>query len=352
MTLRAAFQHQAISCEALGSPFTGRLLRLCARNLEPGTPLTDRLFAWEGDISSRGHSVPLRLMGALHAMVLDGTAPELIAVYPPNAVASDAVLWETVQDALSRHAARIDAWIDRPPQTNEVGRSAVLIAVGHWLTERLGLPLVLSELGASAGLNLMWDRFALSALGQTFGPAAPALTLSPEWRSAVAPPAASPQVIDRRGVDLTPLNPRDPDGALRLSCYLWPDQTERLARARAAISVAEAQVDAADAADWLGSRLAEPPPASPACHLIYHTIAWQYFPAEVSARARALIETAGAQATADTPLAWFSMEADDQTPGAAMVLRLWPGDLRFDMGRTDFHGRWVDWQPKEATLEA
>jgi hypothetical protein len=46
------------------------------------------------------------------------------------------------------------------------------------------------------------------------------------------------------------------------------------------------------------------------------------------------------------------MEADDATPGAGMTLRLWPGDLRFDMGRVDFHGRWVDWTPKPVTLTA
>lgn len=57
-----------------------------------------------------------------------------------------------------------------------------------------------------------------------------------------------------------------------------------------------------------------------------------------------MIETAGTTATADTPLAWFGMENDGGTHGAALTLRLWPGDLRFELGRADFHGRWVEWR--------
>jgi hypothetical protein len=78
-------------------------------------------------------------------------------------------------------------------------------------------------------------------------------------------------------------------------------------------------------------------------HLIYHTIAWQYFPAEVQTRGRKMIEDAGSKATGSAPLAWLSCEADDLGNGAAITLRLWPGDLTFQLGRADFHGRWVDW---------
>ncbi|MFD2853815.1 DUF2332 family protein [Seohaeicola zhoushanensis] len=60
-------------------------------------------------------------------------------------------------------------------------------------------------------------------------------------------------------------------------------------------------------------------------HLIYHTIAWQYFPAEKQAEGTALIEAAGAGATASRPLAWLGLEADGGTEGAAITLRLWPG---------------------------
>jgi hypothetical protein len=334
--LREAFLHQSGSCADLGSPFMAQLCRVLAHRLAPGTALADRLFGWPGDLSPRAESVPLRLCGALHALRLSGD-PGLAACYPPAKVDDD-TLWQAVSDAMGRHAGAIDRFIDSPPQTNEVRRAAVLIAVANWLTAEFGKPLVLSELGASAGLNLMFDRFALAAGDRTFGPAGAALTLRPDWRGDL-PPMAAPTVATRRGVDLNPLSPRT--DALRLTAYLWPDQPERLALTRAAIAAFDATVDRADAIDWLAPRLV---PAPGHLHLVYSTIAWQYFPAERQAKGRAMIEAAGAQATDVAPLAWFGMEADDKTPGAALTLRLWPGDRTLDLGRVDFHGRWVDWR--------
>ena len=346
MSLRAALRDQAKACTQLGSPFTGRLLTLLADRLQPGTPLTDRLFNWPGDIGPRAVSVPLRLAGALHGLVLDGTSPELTATYPPNPAPDDDTLRLAISAALDRHAARINDWLDRPPQTNEVGRSAVLIAVGHWLNHRYHLPLTLSELGASAGLNLNWDRYGLEIHDRTIGPDDPALMLNPKWTGPL-PNGPLPQVANRRGTDLTPLNPANADDRLRLLAYIWPDQQHRLTRTRAALNLPAAPVDRSDAADWLENRLQKQSPGH--LHLIYHTIAWQYFPPAVQNRAKRLIETAGARATSNAPLAWFGMEADNDTKGAVLTLRLWPGDQGFRMGRADFHGAWVDWQPPRPT---
>ena len=113
---------------------------------------------------------------------------------------------------------------------------------------------------------------------------------------------------------------------------------------RAAASIATGPVARGDAIDWLAPRLHAAPPGH--LHLIQHTVAWQYFPAEAQTRGRALIEAVGAQATENRPLAWLSMETDgDRTGkiGAALTLRLWPGDIRLDLGRADFHGRWINW---------
>jgi hypothetical protein len=146
-------------------------------------------------------------------------------------------------------------------------------------------------------------------------------------------------------VDLAPLDPSDPEDLLRLTAFLWPDQPERLALTRAAASVACVKPDKGDAIDWLEARLAQAPTGH--THLIQHTVAWQYFPLDAQARGQALIEGAGRRATADTPLAWIAMETDGDTKGsigAALSLRLWPGDLSLHLGRADFHGRWIDWK--------
>ena len=338
MSLPDAFREQAGHCARLGSAFMAQLLQVLAHEWHEDLPLAAKFAAWEGDIGPLGASLPLRLAGGLHALVLSGADAKLAAVYPPNAV-TNADLWAQAARAMQDHAAFLDQWTDSAPQTNEVRRSAVLIAAGQELAAQFAMPMVLSELGASGGLNLMWDRYALVIGSGRYGPEAPALTLAPTWSGPV-PPVAQVHVEARRGVDLNPLVAHNAEDALRLMAYLWADQPDRLERTRAAIAVQEAMVDRGDAIEWLERRL-RPMPGR--LHVIYHTIAWQYFPHDAQARGTALIEAAGARATADAPLAWLSMENDGAGDGAAVTLRIWPGDEMRVLGRADFHGRWIKW---------
>ncbi|WP_243614674.1 DUF2332 domain-containing protein [Shimia aestuarii] len=338
--IRDALRAQAGHCENLDSPFMGRLLRLLADHWPEDTALANKVAHWPGDMSPYADSLPLRIAGGLHALCLSGRDPSLAAAYPPAAT-DDPALWAALDTALHTHDAFLCDWIASSPQTNEVRRAAALIPVAHMLAARFGLPLRLSELGASGGLNLMFDRFALEADKTHFAAPDAAFTLAPDW-TGPCPAPSDLHIADRRGVDLNPLDAHSPAGALRLMAYLWPDQSERLARTRAAIAAQDAPVDRADAIDWLAPRLSSPQEGT--LHLVYHTVAWQYFPPEVQTRGTALIETAGAAATEAAPLAWLSMETDGQTPGAALSLRLWPGDHRLSLGRVDFHGRWIDWQ--------
>lgn len=330
-----AFDYQSKACASLGSGFMEQLCRLFAARDWPYTDVTARIFAWEGDLSPRGESVPLRLAGALHALRLQDAA--LIDVYPPHSVDDDA-LWQAVTDAMVMHDDFICDWIESAPQTNEVRRSAAIIPVGRLLADRYGLPMRTSELGASGGLNLKWDHYGLRVGDTQFG-SDDVMVLEPDWTGPL-PLNTTPDIARRAGVDLNPLTPSDPADALRLQAYLWPDQPDRMTRTQAAIGVADIAVAQADAIDWLAGQLAH---EDGILHLIYHTVAWQYFPTTVQARGTTLIEAAGAKATDTAPLAWFSMENDGGMRGAALTLRLWPGDLHIDLGRADFHGRWIDW---------
>lgn len=339
MTWQDAFLDQAKSCAALGSPFTAGLLTVLADKGLPEGRVLDRIVGWPDDISSRGASVPLRMAGALHGLVLEGRAPQLAAAYPPE---DSAALYDLACAAIRDEADWISARLDLAPQTNEVGRSAVLLAAAQWLAAVTGLPLRISELGASAGLNLNFDHYALSGPTWRRGSKVPAITLSPDW-TGEAPPAADVNVVDRAGADLLPLDPVQ--DRLRLMSYIWPDQTERLARMQAALDLAArlgTTVTRADAADFLESRLSSP--AENTLHMVYHTVAWQYFPAETQARGLAMLAAAGARATKGSPLARIGMEADAETGSAAITVTLWPGGHRLNLGRADFHGRWVNWQ--------
>ena len=334
-----ALRDQARSCRALGSPFMDRLLPGLADHMPPGTPLRDRIEGWPAPLGSSHASLPLRLASGLHHLVLTGSDGALADVYPPNAV-DDATLIRTVLDALDRHESFLMSWIDRPPQTNEVRRSTGLIPAAHVLAARFGLPFVLSELGASGGLNLMFDRYALRAGGIQLGAEDPVLTLTPDWTGPVPDPVAF-RIADRRGVDLTPLNLLDPAEVTRLMSYLWPDQAERRRLTLRAIETIELSIERGDAIDWLHTRLSAQRKGH--VHVIFHTVAWQYFPADLQARGEALIAEAGAQATDEAPLARIAMEADDAGRGAGLTLQFWPGGQTEQLARIDFHGRWIDW---------
>jgi hypothetical protein len=335
--MAAAFARQARACAALGSPFMARALPLLGRIIEGGNgPVSARLLTWPGDPTAMGDAVPLRLAGALHALVLRRADAGLMAAYPPHVV-SDDVLEQAVRAAIDAHSAQILAWLGQPPQTNEVRRAVALLAGAAWVQRKSGLPLALSELGASAGLNLHFDAYYLAVgIGSPGSP----VTLVPQW-DGPRPDATPIDVAERAGVDLNPLDPSDPDQALRLLAYLWPDQPDRAALTRAAIAIARTRPDRGDAAGWLEARLAACRPGN--VHMVYHTIAWQYFPPDTADRCRAALAAAGARATIDAPLAHLAMEADDTEDGAALTVRYWPSGQETLLARVDFHGRWIRW---------
>ncbi|WP_405405927.1 DUF2332 domain-containing protein [Paracoccus sp. Ld10] len=331
MSVVAAFGHQAQACAALGSPLTAQLCRTLPDVLGDG-PVGDRVLGWQGDPSTGADSVPLRLCGALHALVLTGRAPDLARAYDGGQVNPS-----LLRAALNDYVDFILSWLDSPPQTNEVARAAPLIGAARFLGALSPLPLRLLELGASAGMNLNFDRYHLGSNGS-------GVVLTPEWRGTV--PQGPVSVASRRGVDLNPLDP-DRDG-LRLMAYCWADQHDRMARLRAALDIARKdppQVDRGDAGAWLTDQLAAAVPDR--LTLVYHTVAAQYFPpATVQACDAALIR-AGQAAALSAPVAHLRMEADGGD-GAALDLTLWDGARRdWSLGRADFHGRWIDWQPKQ-----
>src|SRR5262249_46295389 len=153
--------------------------------------------------------------------------------------------------------------LERPVQTNEVGRSAALLGGFLAVARETRRPLALLELGASGGLNLRWDRFRYDADGTCWGDPKSPVRIACTFRGRLPPRDVAARVVTRRGCDAAPLDPTTDDGARTLDSYVWADQTERHALLRAAIDLARrvpAPVDAADAAAWIGPRLAERAP--------------------------------------------------------------------------------------------
>lgn len=320
--VRAAFLLQADICARAGSALTAAVLRAAEAALDPASRVGARVLGWDGNARGSGDSVPLRLAGGLHALARSGAAPALTRLYAGEL----ALAGTAVPDALARFDATLAPWLDVPPQTNETGRAAAIMAALLVLGQTDGLPFELIELGASAGLNLNLDRFGY-VLGQTRAgdPASP-LQLAPAWEGA-APPAAAVEVVARQGVDLAPIRIADPMERERLAAYVWADQPERMARLDAALLLADRYpppLAQGDAADFAEAALAAPQAAGIA-RVLFHTIFWTYLPADKQARIEAALARAGAAATAARPLAWARYELTGEGGVAALWLTRWPG---------------------------
>lgn len=338
-----AMAAQVPHCQRLGSDFTARLCRLIAARISDNGAVAHQLLHWPGDPSPGADGVPLRLAGALHALVLQAQEGALQAGYPPHMVDDDK-LWSAIERAFTRHAPFILEWIASPPQTNEVRRACALIPGFHDLADQIDLPFVTTEIGASGGLNMVWDQFALNIDGQVWGRADSPVQLYPEWRGTL-PPRHIMRIIDRAGCDLRPLAPDNFSDNLRLRAYLWADQPERMRRTEGAIALlkymAIPPVRRMDALDFLRARLGQP--RMHAWHVVYHTIVWQYLSPAAQRAGTALMHDAGTRATSKAPLAWLRVEGDGDTESAAITLTTWPSGKTRMVGRADFHGRWVDW---------
>lgn len=338
MSVLDAFRGQAANCQALGSPFMARLMTLAADRLTTGTPVADQIFSWSGDASANADNVPLRLAGALHALRLRNLA--LADVYPPNECDDD-TLWAAVERAMENHSGTILTWLQNPPQTNEVRRAATILPALAWINSRFDRPIELLELGASAGLNLRCDKFLLKLPDGFIGDIESPVVLEPEWTGPM-PPTKLPLVVRRAGVDLAPLDPAQPDDRLRLLSYLWADQPERHMRTRAAMDIAQAtpaELSCGDAGEWLSKELARP--SNDRVRVVFHTVAWQYFPPDT----RAAAENAMRNAAGD--LARIEMEYDGGR-GASVRLTVWPDRTSHEIARADFHGRWIEWHDDQA----
>jgi hypothetical protein len=340
--VRDGIRWQADHAAKAFAPRTARVIFATLAVLDTDTALGRRMSSWHGKVLE--DAMPLRIAGGLHWLVLSGTDTRLAAVY------SGAMTDQTEIDALVVQLAEtydtlLTPWLDSPPQTNEAGRSSSVVAALLWLAQRLGPKFELNEIGASAGVNTMIERYRYDLGGVTVGRAESPMRLAPEWRG--PPPPADPiEIISIRGADLAPVDLADPAQALRLKAFVWPDATERMARIDAAIALAaETPPDlvAMGAGEFVRERLAAPH-ASGVTRVFYHSVVWQYLPEATRSSITTMIEQAGEAATAEKPIAWVRLETNRQTFRHELTVRYWPGGGEPAMlGEAHPHGAWIEW---------
>jgi hypothetical protein len=343
-----AFEIQSGACAALGSPFSGALLAHAARDIADGGPLAGLLAPFAG-LSTRalvGDAVPIRWLGCVHDLALSGAAPAVAAAYPApdRPVGADAA-WAAARAAMIAAPERFSAFMAHEPQTNEVRRSACLLPGFLTVAAETGLPLRLFEVGASAGLNQLWDRYRYDYGGAgSWGDPGSSVRLDAEWRGEPGPLGVAARVVSRAACDRKPVDIQDPIARRRLKAFVWADQFDRLTRLEAAIAMALAagtRVEAEDAAVWTAARAAPTPGAAT---VLFHSIFWQYMPPDRQAALTAAILALGEEASAATPFAWLRMEPP---PGNLAItelrLTLWPGAENRLLGRVHPHGAWIAW---------
>ncbi|MGH9246095.1 MAG: DUF2332 domain-containing protein [Acidimicrobiales bacterium] len=296
-------------------------------------------------------AVPLRLLGAVHRLVLMGRAPELAAFYPsvggayePEGAADPAPIFLATIEANRDDVA---AGLARSVQTNEVGRCNALLIGFLAVADTTRVPLRILEVGASAGLNLRWDRYRYEggAEGTAFGPVGSPVRLGGVFGESGPPLDRLAVVVERRGCDAAPLDPGSPDDVLTLRSFIWPEQLDRLSRFDAALQVARgvpAPVDKGDAGDWLREQLSTDAGQPGMATVVFHSIVWQYLGAGTRGRVMAALYSAGRSATQDAPVAWLRMEPSEVGARDTEVrLTQWPGGNERIVARAGYHGQRV-----------
>lgn len=335
---RSELLRQATVCRSLGSDFVASVLEAASRQLG-NAPMTEAVIAsWPGDRAAA--AIAMRLNGALHAIARRRTEPDLSALYRGDHRAFD----RAIGKALESSDSFIIEWLRDPTQTNEVGRSAALMAALMVAADRFGLPFELNELGTSCGLNLNLGRYSFDLGGTAVGQPGSALHIAPQWRGP-KPQAAAVEIASACGVDRHPLDARNPDSCERLLAFIWADQHNRTRRLERALEIARAhppQIDEGEAIGWIAERLSAPQQAG-VCRVVFHSMFRQYLPGPEQTKLGDLILAASAHATPERPLAWVSLEWTPNRSEVQLTLTCWPDGQSHLLATCHPYGEWIHW---------
>ena len=313
--IREIFLDIAASCERLDAPIYADLAR-CVAEWSDVEPLNSLLAPYAD--ARVGDMIPLRLLSAVHALALARQAPE-VAIYLPTAggvAPRDDADRERLRRAflatIDAHREDMAAALARVPQTNEVGRTVGLAALLRRVRTGFGLPVRLHEIGCSAGLSLRVD--ALVARGVVSAD-------HREW-------GALPDITERIGSDLSPVDAKSTEGRMTLTSFIWPDHADRFERLRGALETAggiDVSLVAADALDYVrGLRL-----EAGTTLVVWHSAMWLYLPRETREGIRSALDRLGAGATRESPLVHVGLEPVSDHREAqhrfSLAMTTWPG---------------------------
>jgi hypothetical protein len=295
---------------------------------------------------------PVLLLACVHALLLDGGDHELARFYPNLTAHPDPGDPMPAFRAFCRsHADELGELLaTRSTQTNEIGRCSLLLPVLGLLSDEVGA-LAHLDVGASAGLNLLFDRYeyVYEPGGRVGGPSA--VHLECGTRGAVPVPTSMPAVVRRCGLDRSPVDVHDPIQRRWLEACVWPDQTDRFERLRAALEIAareDVDLRSGDAVTDTAA-IATSFDAHP---VVTNTWVLNYLTADDRRAYVAALDALGAQ----RDISWIFVEMpllvpelpvrDPAQSDSVLVLVRWRGGTRTvdHLGVAHPHGYWLHWE--------
>jgi len=341
--------------DALGARFR----RFAEAECRGSSPLYERLalsIAGDGELLAlAAHAPPEQpapnlFLAAVHFLLLEGAGVTPLArLYPslvdePCPPAAAAVAFREFCLAHGEAVRRLVT--TRRVQTNEVGRCAYLLPAFGLVSRLAGeRPLALIEIGTSAGLNLLWDRYGYRyGVEEAYGDAGSPVQLACQPRGDIHPPLPRriPSVATRVGVDLRTIDVDDPREVLWLEALVWPEHRERARALRSAIAVARQhrpRLVAGDGLALLPGLLSATPAGAAPC--VFHTHTVNQLAAEARARLSGLLEEQGhAREIYRVSAEWLG------TPHPQLELAAWRGGRGEHrvLADCDPHGRWLAWR--------
>lgn len=326
---------------------------------EDGSPLYERLcrqIAADPELLALASEVPTDratanvFLAAVHRTLFEHPDHPLGAYYPTvsdDLRRPDSDIGAALVSFCAQHADELRPLLrTRRTQTNSVRRSAALYpAVAH-VAQQVSAPLALVELGPSAGLNLLLDRYEYDYDGSVTGNCGSSVTVESELRGERVPPLPDdpPVIHSRVGIDRNPMDVTDPDDAAWLRALVWPDQPARHRALDAAIEVAREdppRIVEGDLLEDLPAVLDEIPSDVPVC--VFDTLVLYQVPTEVRER---LTDTIEAYAR-ERPLHWLAGEDEfgDHDGIRLEWTREDEGGVETTLlGAFEQHGRWVEWR--------
>jgi hypothetical protein len=300
-----------------------------------------------------GQPPPNVLFAAVHALLRHYPGHPLAEYYASlgGARAADETAGNLLREFCLAHRDELLPVIrTRLTQTNEVRRSAVLLPAFATVARETGRPLALIEIGPSAGLNLLFDRYQYHYGDLRIGDPACAVVLDCEPRGALRD-LAIPRVVSRCGIDINPLDVRDQEDVEWLRALLWPEHLDRLALLNAAIDVARKappRLLRGDVLELLAPEVDSAPADATVC--LFATFVLNQFPRDVLVRFGQLLVALSRRRELRLIVMGFSefIEAGTPLTGDVAVwhLRLsgGTGDYRL-LARANPHGRWLEPMP-------